>query len=227
MDTSNISSSSAASSINNRLKKLVASQNPVSTSYWTLSHIEAFNINVKKANLPIHVYIKHDAGIMASLARIKTDTHELNRLLANLKNKAEYEIRRICRETNSGHLTGLMVSLAEILRTPYKGKGGLPGGSLGEGRGHDAKDDGESVVIRKARLDVKYTYDEESSSGEQSSSGGSSFSQADKLRQKRMAQTEAATVRLAVEFLGMAGYYLEEELVRRDGRKEGIEFAWT
>jgi hypothetical protein len=52
-----------------------------------------------------------------------------------------------------------------------------------------------------------------SSSGEPSSSGRSSFSQSDELRQKRMAQTEAATVTLAVEFLGMAAYYLEEELV--------------
>jgi hypothetical protein len=64
-------------------------------------------------------------------------------------------------------------------------------------------------------MGVKYTYKEEdtSSSGEPSSSGRSSFSQSDELRQKRMAQTEAATVTLAVEFLGMAAYYLEEELV--------------
>ena len=102
-----------------------------------------------------------------------------------------------------------MVALAEIERTLYRERGGMSGdagprageGSDGEGVGKEA------AAGVKARIRVKYANSGVSSmgSGRQSSeldlsTQASSYSRNDEVRLKRSAQTEQATVRMAMEF---------------------------
>lgn len=71
--------------------------------------------------------------VSEAISRIGVGTGNLASVLVNLKSKSEFEIRRICRGTNSGHFTGLMVAIAELERLPFKAKTDT---SLGQGVGN-------------------------------------------------------------------------------------------
>jgi hypothetical protein len=178
----NVSDASGSSSRISLLEQLVASGKPASTSYWTPAHIEAFKVVVHKMRSLVTRSMSRETVVEDAVTEMIEDISGLDDLLQNVKNKCEYEIRGICRATNSEHFTGFMVALEEILQTLRKDKVGLHGdgkggpgsmaaGSLG-GRARSGRKDDDLVSLQIPRISYShlfFTFCKRSSSSDVSS----------------------------------------------------------